>query len=288
MQVDADLSFSFTEPATADLAGRALSGTLRGAGSRLELVLDSIPTVSLRASAPLLRTVASGLAARGLTLSVSGPDGPVLSVGAVRARVLDRVLTRSRHVRLDRLGTVVRLARSRGGPTTRLSLSDLMPLPTPWPLAPTYRRQPRRVTTTHDPLGGGSPRLIFPPADSAGERTQVFFLRRGTTTVGSSPESTLRLDGLADTQAEIRRDERDEYVLHPRESAVPTRVNGTVVSTPQLLRTGTRIDLGSARMVYFRAEDADHGRPYGGRIGGELGHQRPQATPRYRAPGEES
>jgi hypothetical protein len=286
MQVDADLSFSFSEPATADLAGRGLTGTLRGTGSRLELLLDSIPAVSLRASAPLLRAVAAGLAAHGLSLSVSGPDGLVLSVGAVRARVLDRVLTRSRHVRLDRLGTVVRLARNRSGATSRLNLADLVPAPTLWPVAPTYRRQPRRVTTTHDPLGGGSPRLIFPPADSAGARTQVFYLRRGTTTVGSSPGSDLRLDGLADAQAEIRRDERDEYVLHPRESAVPTRVNGTVVSTPQLLRTGTRIDLGSARMVYFRAEDADHGRPYGGRIGGELGYQRPQPTPRYRSPGD--
>jgi hypothetical protein len=29
-------------------------------------------------------------------------------------------------------------------------------------------------------------------------------------------------------------------------------------------------------MTFFREEFADHGRPYGGRVGGEIGHQRPQ------------
>ncbi len=31
-------------------------------------------------------------------------------------------------------------------------------------------------------------------------------------------------------------------------------------------------------MSFFREEYADHGRPYGGRIGGELGHQRTQPS----------
>ena len=44
----------------------------------------------------------------------------------------------------------------------------------------------------------------------------------------------------------------------------------------QLLRTGTRVEVGTHRLVFFREEYADHGRPYGGRIGGEAGHQRPQ------------
>ena len=29
-------------------------------------------------------------------------------------------------------------------------------------------------------------------------------------------------------------------------------------------------------MSFYREEYADHGRPYGGRVGGEIGHQRPQ------------
>ena len=52
----------------------------------------------------------------------------------------------------------------------------------------------------------------------------------------------------------------------------------------QILRTGSRVDLGEWTFTFSREEYADHGRPYGGRIGGELGHQRPQpATPRRQA-----
>jgi hypothetical protein len=34
-------------------------------------------------------------------------------------------------------------------------------------------------------------------------------------------------------------------------------------------------------MVYFRAEYADHGRPYGGRQGGEIDQQQWQPAARY-------
>jgi hypothetical protein len=44
----------------------------------------------------------------------------------------------------------------------------------------------------------------------------------------------------------------------------------------KVLRTGNRVQLGGWTLVYWRAEYADHGRPFGGRIGGELGHQQPQ------------
>lgn len=56
---------------------------------------------------------------------------------------------------------------------------------------------------------------------------------------------------------------------------------------PQLLRTGSRLEMGRWTMSYFRSEEADHGRSHGGRIGGELGYQRPQETPRYRAVDED-
>ena len=38
----------------------------------------------------------------------------------------------------------------------------------------------------------------------------------------------------------------------------------------------TRVEVGAWTMTFFREEFADHGRPYGGRVGGEIGHQRPQ------------
>ena len=38
--------------------------------------------------------------------------------------------------------------------------------------------------------------------------------------------------------------------------------------------------MGSWRLAYFREEFADHGRPFGGRSGGEFAYQRPQVDPR--------
>jgi hypothetical protein len=212
----------------------------------------------------------------------------LVTVGAVRSRVLDRIVTRSRHVRVDGLREVVRLVRRPGGArgaraaTTRLRLSDLTPPPTVMPLAPTFRRLPRRVTTTHDPQGGGSPRLLFPADSRLGLPSRVFYLKKGTTTIGSGPEADLVLEGIGDLQAEIRRNEVDEYVVLPHGEPGAVRVNGSPLRQPLLLRTGSRLELGRWTMSYFRSEEADHGRPYGGRIGGELGYQRSQRTPVYR------
>ena len=60
-------------------------------------------------------------------------------------------------------------------------------------------------------------------------------------------------------------------------STAETRVHGAPVHSA-ILRTGCGIDLGEWHLSFFREEYADHGRPYGGRIGGEFGHQRPQPS----------
>jgi hypothetical protein len=121
------------------------------------------------------------------------------------------------------------------------------------------------------------------PAPRAGDRQRVHLLPPGVTTIGSSPESDLRLDGIAARQAEIRRDDHDEYVLVDLAADVPTRVNGASADR-HVLRTGSRIEIGPWTMSYWREEYADHGRPYGGRSGGELSRQRPQPVPTYRRP----
>ena len=55
----------------------------------------------------------------------------------------------------------------------------------------------------------------------------------------------------------------------------PLRVNGEPVARGSCARP--RASGSDAwTMTFYREEYADHGRPYGGRIGGELGHQRPQ------------
>ena len=141
------------------------------------------------------------------------------------------------------------------------------------------------ITTTHDPLGGGRPRLIF----SLGHDTQTsvaqreFDLLPGITHIGSHADAHLRLSGIDEHHAEIRRDEEDEYVYHHTGFFTRSRVDGRSGS-PVILRTGSRIQLGGWTLSYFRDEFADHGRPYGGRLGGseEGSLQRGQLTPRPR------
>jgi hypothetical protein len=135
--------------------------------------------------------------------------------------------------------------------------------------------------TTHDPRGGGRPRLIFALGGTGPERPspREFDLVPGVTVIGSGPEADLRLDGLAVRHAEVRRDERDEYVYFDLGSEEPGRVDGQVVSGKPL-RTGDRIELGDWTMSYYREEFADHGLPFGGRHGGNRDPVQREPRPR--------
>lgn len=124
------------------------------------------------------------------------------------------------------------------------------------------------ITTTHDPLGGGEPRLLFAVGDHNGPpRTHV--LRRGVNTVGSHPDNDLCLPGLAPFHVEINRSEGDDYVLVNLSSGGQTRVHGRPVCNAEL-HSGARIEVGGHVLSFAREEYADHGRPNGGRQGGEL------------------
>ena len=142
------------------------------------------------------------------------------------------------------------------------------------------------VTTTHDPHGGGRPRLVF----SMGGQTQTtapqreFYLLPGTTRIGSDADNDLQLEDLDAHHAEVTRDDLDEYYFTDTDSAVGSTVHGVAVGTA-MLRTGAIIVMGPWTVSYYREEFADHGRPYGGRQGGEFAHQRPQTEPR--SPGRE-
>jgi FHA domain len=119
--------------------------------------------------------------------------------------------------------------------------------------------------------GGGRPRLLFAMGGSAPQGTaqREFRLRQGTTTrIGSGAHADLRLAGLADQHAEIRCEGGDEYVLVDLGAPGGSRVDGRPVDR-SALHTGDRIELGNWTMSYFRDEHADHGRPFGGRSGGE-------------------
>jgi hypothetical protein len=154
------------------------------------------------------------------------------------------------------------------------------------------------VGTTH--AGGGHPRLVVsyggavlvddePGArggepDVGGVRPNEIELAPGTTTIGSGAGSDLRLEGLDDQHAIVVLSAGDEYVLVDRSLDGGTRVNGLVVSSTveqgHPLRTGDRVELGPWVLAYMRDEAADHGRPYGGRQGGEgsLQQGQPPAT----------
>lgn len=136
-------------------------------------------------------------------------------------------------------------------------------------------------TTTHDVHGGGMPRLVIVAHEHLHDMPPAFDLRPGVSSIGVHPTSDIRLDGLAERHAEVRRDAADEYVFVHLDPGSKSTVNGREV-TEMALHTGDRIMFGGWTMTFTRAESADHGRPHGGRAGGEKSPQRPQGKPRPR------
>jgi hypothetical protein len=128
---------------------------------------------------------------------------------------------------------------------------------------------------------GGAPRLIVCVAGDGTldhalvNSAQVFFLRSRVTTLGAEPDADIQLAGSDARFGEVVHDGFDEYVFQRQPSDAVVRINGQKVLRHPL-RTGDRLELGAWTLMYFREEYADHGRPYGGRQGGEGAVQRPQ------------
>jgi predicted GNAT family acetyltransferase len=132
--------------------------------------------------------------------------------------------------------------------------------------------RPRTVTTTHGSWGAGHPRILA----TSDHGRYVHEIDCDLTHIGSSPESDLVLPATDPLHAKILHDTTDEYVL--------TMVGEGATSHGRhaMLRTGARFTAGPWQLVFARDEFADHGRPYGGRRGGELAHQRREAPrPNY-------
>ena len=265
-RVEGELAFSVSLT-----DGRRMEGTLTAEGDHLSLVVTDPRLLGGTGAAPA-RALAVELAEQGLRLSIT-TDRPLVTLG-VPAPFWHRRLTGSSHIRVESLTAGLRLLRLRRASNER---TPLVPPATPVPLAPTFLRRPRRPTTTHDPDRGGYPRLVLAPDPHPGPETERPLLHLSDRTViGSHPSCDLVLEGLAPRHALVLRRPDDEFVVQPVEPGREVRVHGAVVLHEGLLRTGTRIELGKWTLIYAREEHADHGRPYGGRIGGELGHQRPQ------------
>jgi hypothetical protein len=132
-------------------------------------------------------------------------------------------------------------------------------------------------TSTHAESGAGRPRLIFKVEENwDGTPPREFELLLTATRIGSGPEMDLQLADLEPFQAEIVHTDEDEYVLTHITDADDQ--NGPVLEQAGaagqgVLRTGSPVVVGAWAMSYYRDEYADHGRPGGGRAGGEGAHQ---------------
>ncbi len=272
VEVSADLDLEVTGP-----SGAVAHGHLTGAGDRLTFEIDNAGIFAGSGDAPMVRAVAQALAARGIAVRVVSNGVHLVTVGAVTAPWWQRRATGSRRIRVGSWRGAWTSLRSRAGSQgSVLPDAESLPPPTLLPLAPTFSRYPRRrVTTTQSPSGAGAPRLVLKRQDVwEGQRQPVFWLREDRTTVGSDPTCDIVLPDLAPVHAVIVHDASDEYLL--TNVGPPVKVHGAVVLTSTMLRTGARVDLGGHSLSFFREEYADHGRPYGGRVGGEIGHQRRQ------------
>ena len=131
------------------------------------------------------------------------------------------------------------------------------------------------ATTTHTGDESGAPRLVLKLEDRwENEGQPVFWLTRPLMLIGSDATCDIVLSDIDGVHAVVFHDDDDEYLL---DSCGPeVRVHGAVVEDSAILRTGARIEVGPHTLSFFREEYADHGRPFGGREGGEFGHQRSQ------------
>ncbi|GGO90549.1 hypothetical protein GCM10011584_22600 [Nocardioides phosphati] len=275
-RVTADLRFSV---GTAD--GRTVDGRVHGDGRRLQLEMADPAAFAGFADAPAVAGIAEALAHRGLVLDVmEGPGRRLLSLGAVHAPWWQRRITGSKRIRLAgwralRAPSRARLRELAGRVQGKEPAGGLLPPATPFPLAPTFARRVHvRPTGTNDPARGGQPRLVL-VRDSyrPGERQPIYWLAEGSCRIGSGADCDIRLPGLRELHAEVIHDDKDEFVVVAHAPA--TYVHGAP-AIRAVLRTGARLQVGAWTLAFARAEYADHGRPFAGRLGGEIGHQRPQ------------
>ncbi len=274
--VDAELTFEMEAP-----DGQRARGRLRGRDNRLTLEIDHPGLFAGGRDAPVVRRAAESLAARGIAVRVEHEGRHLVTLGDVSAPWWQRRATGTRRIRIGSLRGAWTSARSRasaGGPV--LPDASSVPPATLFPIAPTFARRVRRAPgTTHDPAHGGGARLVAigdGHGRRPGQRPGVHWLDAEETTIGSGPDCDVVLTGLAPHHATVVHDELDEYRVVPASAVAAVRVHGARVPDSQLLRTGARMELGGHTLGFYREEFADHGRPYGGRIGGEAGHQRPQ------------
>ncbi|MEC5180921.1 hypothetical protein RCH07_002280 [Arthrobacter sp. CG_A4] len=273
-RADINLDFSLQEE-----SGVEARGSVRASGSEVLVSLERMDALISQRMPSLgdVRPLAKTLSDQGLKLVVEGPGGRIISLGAVGASAPQRLMTRSPHIKLGKLGALAPLLKR--GRRSKVRKFSLLPPATLLPLLPTVKRTiPRRITTTHYTRGGGRPRLIFVRDSKSwdGQVPREFVLSAERVRIGSDESADLQLPELDGVHAEIVHNDQDEYVLVRH-----GKVSGSFgPGSTSVLRTGARIQVGPWCLAFFREEFADHGRPFGGRSGGEFAYQRPQRDPR--------
>ena len=215
LTVVADLDFSVDVPGR-----RPVHGRLAGAGRRLRLVVDDPTAFVGRGDSAGIRSFAAALARqdhghRGQRRDRAAQPGlgALLVVAAPDDR-LPAHAGRGGRGAWTRAGRAAARRRERGCCRTGRWRRRRTLLP----LAPTFRRRPRQVTTTHAAYGGGDPRLILAPREDPwpGDRQPVFRLRRDVVTIGSDERCNVCLPGLQPLHAEAPRPGRRVLGGRPR------------------------------------------------------------------------
>jgi len=128
-------------------------------------------------------------------------------------------------------------------------------------------------TTTHAEHGAGHPALFVSTLEDDGTAPRKVPLDVDELTIGSAPGSGLELPGAEPHHLTIYHDERDEYRVR---ALAPVGGGSAAEPDDRALRTGARLEVGPWVLTFWREERADHGRPYGGRQGGEFSEGRTQ------------
>ena len=269
---EADLRLEIERPGEAPVTAR-----IHGSGSRLTMEVDQPGAFAGADDSSSLRGIAEGLASVGVSVRVESRGQHLVTVGATRAPWWHRRVTGSRRIRLGSVGGVITAARARTQRT-----ASILPSPACSRRARCGLSSPPCSCRPGVPWAPPTPPTApaVPASSSRGTTRSVTSARRRTgcgetTVIGSDPDCDVVLAGLEPRHAIIDHAEGDEYVVTA--SGGDTRVHGAG-ALGQVLRTGARLDLGDHTLVFYREEYADHGRPFGGRIGGELGHQLPQPS----------
>lgn len=123
------------------------------------------------------------------------------------------------------------------------------------------------VTTTHAEPGTGNPELIVVATPDGPATADLRYpLDKDEVTIGSAPDQDIRLPGTEPHHLTVFHDERDEYRLR---ATGPVGGGSAAEPADRALRTGATVRLAGWELAFRRDEHADHGRPFGGRQGGE-------------------